>query len=70
MNNYGWWIAIAGIGMMSHNVYSLVVFVINWAMMTIVLINTEESEGRSWKEEITKDFVHKRDYYGLYQQVF
>ena len=49
MKNYGWWVTIAGIGMMSHNVYSLVVFVINWAMMTIVLINTEESEGRSWK---------------------
>ncbi len=52
MKNYGWWIAIAGIGMMSHNVYSLVIFVINWAMMTIVLINTEESEGRSWKNKV------------------
>ncbi len=38
----GWWIIIAGAGMMCHNTWLLVIPVINWAIMTVVLINTEE----------------------------
>ena len=38
----GWWILIAGVGYMCHNLWLLVIPVINWALMTIVLINTEE----------------------------
>lgn len=38
----GWWIAFAGITLMWHNVYMLVLPVINWLIMTITLINTEE----------------------------
>lgn len=38
----GWWIAFAGIALMWHNVYMLVLPVINWIVMTITLINTEE----------------------------
>jgi protein-S-isoprenylcysteine O-methyltransferase Ste14 len=38
----GWWIAFTGIALMWHNVYMLVLPVINWIVMTITLINTEE----------------------------
>lgn len=38
----GWWIAISGIGLMWHNVWMLIVPVINWGIMTITLIKTEE----------------------------
>ena len=38
----GWWIAFAGIALMWHNVCMLVLPVINWIIMTITLINTEE----------------------------
>ena len=38
----GWWIAFAGITLMWHNVCMLVLPVINWIIMTITLINSEE----------------------------
>lgn len=38
----GCWFAITGIGMMWHNVFSLPLFLIDWAILTIVLKNTEE----------------------------
>ena len=38
----GWWIAIAGITLMWHNAWMLVLPVINWVIMIITLINTEE----------------------------
>ena len=38
----GWWIAFAGITLMWHNAYMLVLPFINWIIMTITLINTEE----------------------------
>ncbi|MCR4617054.1 MAG: isoprenylcysteine carboxylmethyltransferase family protein [Lachnospiraceae bacterium] len=38
----GWWILMFGISMMWHNVFLLATPVINWVIMTIVLINTEE----------------------------
>ena len=38
----GWWILIAGISLMWHNAWLLIIPVINWMIMSIVLINTEE----------------------------
>mgnify|MGYP002626600362 CR=1 FL=1 len=38
----GWWIFIFGITLMWHNVFLLVTPLINWLILTIVLINTEE----------------------------
>ena len=38
----GWWIAIAGISLMWHNLWLLIIPVINWCIMTVVLKNTEE----------------------------
>ena len=38
----GWWIAFAGITLMWHNVWMLVLPAINWIIMTITLINSEE----------------------------
>ena len=38
----GWWIAMIGITLMWHNVWMLILPVINWCIMTISLINTEE----------------------------
>ena len=38
----GWWIAITGITLMWHNVWMLILPVINWIIMTITLINSEE----------------------------
>lgn len=44
----GLWIIIAGVGMMCHNLWLLAVPVLNWALMTVVLINTEEK----WLEDL------------------
>ncbi len=38
----GWWMIIAGIGLMWHNLWLVVIPFINWVIMTIVLIKTEE----------------------------
>ncbi|MCR5323136.1 MAG: isoprenylcysteine carboxylmethyltransferase family protein [Lachnospiraceae bacterium] len=38
----GWWIALSGITLMWHNAWMLILPVIDWAIMTISLINTEE----------------------------
>lgn len=38
----GWWIALTGISLQWHNVCLIPVFFVNWAIMTIVLKNTEE----------------------------
>lgn len=38
----GWWIAFSGITLMWHNVWMLILPVINWIIMTITLINSEE----------------------------
>lgn len=38
----GWWQAMFGISLFSHNAWLLFIPVINWCIMTIVLINTEE----------------------------
>ena len=38
----GWWILMIGITLMWHNVWMLILPAINWCIMTISLINTEE----------------------------
>ena len=38
----GWWIALSGITLMWHNVWLLLFPFIDWLIMTIALINTEE----------------------------
>ncbi len=38
----GWWIALSGITMMWHNVWLLIFPIIDWLIMTVALINTEE----------------------------
>ena len=38
----GWWFFIFGVSLMWHNVFLLVTPVINWLILKIVLINTEE----------------------------
>ena len=38
----GWWIAITGITLMWHNAWMLVLPLINWIIMTVTLINSEE----------------------------
>ncbi|SHI64631.1 methyltransferase family protein [Pseudobutyrivibrio xylanivorans] len=38
----GWWIAFTGILLMWHNVSMLILPVIDWLIMTVALINTEE----------------------------
>ncbi len=38
----GWWMLITGIGLMWHDVFLLIIPVVNWGIMTIILKNTEE----------------------------
>ncbi len=38
----GWWIALSGICLMWHNAWMLILPVIDWVIMTVALINTEE----------------------------
>ena len=38
----GMWGIMSGISFMSHNAWLLVIQLINWGIMTVVLINTEE----------------------------
>ena len=38
----GWWIALSGIILMWHNAWMLILPLLDWAIITIVLINTEE----------------------------
>lgn len=64
----GLWIIIAGVGMMCHNAWLLVVPVINWALMTAVLINTEEKwlldlygkEYEDYKQHVNRCIPWKR----------
>ena len=58
----GWWIAFAGITLMWHNIWMLVLPVINWIIMTITLINSEEkwlldlygSEYETYKTKVNR----------------
>ena len=38
----GWWISLSGITLMWHNTWMLILPIIDWVIMTVVLINTEE----------------------------
>lgn len=38
----GCWIALSGVTLMWHNVWMLILPVLDWAIMTVTLINTEE----------------------------
>ena len=64
----GWWFALTGISFMWHNVCLIPVFFINWAIMTIVLKNTEEkwlanlygSEYEEYKKCVNRCIPWKR----------
>ncbi len=38
----GWWILITGVTLMWHNAWTLLLPLIDWAIITIALVNTEE----------------------------
>lgn len=58
----GWWIALSGILLMWHNAWMLILPVIDWLIMTIGLINTEEkwltnlygSEYEEYKRKVNR----------------
>jgi protein-S-isoprenylcysteine O-methyltransferase Ste14 len=64
----GWWIALSGIALMWHNAWMLILPVIDWAIMTIALINTEEkwlldlygNEYAEYKKSVNRCIPWKR----------
>ncbi|MBR7020958.1 MAG: isoprenylcysteine carboxylmethyltransferase family protein [Lachnospiraceae bacterium] len=64
----GWWIALSGITLMWHNAWMLILPVIDWAIMTIALINTEEkwlldlygNEYAEYKKHVNRFIPWKR----------
>lgn len=64
----GWWIALSGITLMWHNAWMLILPVIDWVIMTIVLINTEEKwlldlygdEYAAYKKHVNRCIPWKR----------
>ncbi len=58
----GWWIALSGILLMWHNAWMLILLVIDWLIMTVTLINTEEkwlsdlygSEYEEYKKRVNR----------------
>lgn len=38
----GWWFLVTGISLMWHNIFMIAIFFVNWAILTVVLMNTEE----------------------------
>ena len=58
----GWWIALSGILLMWHNAWMLILPVIDWVIMTVALINTEEkwltdlygSEYEEYKRKVNR----------------
>lgn len=64
----GWWIALTGITLMWHNVCMLSLPLIDWAIMTIALINTEEKwllnlygdEYAEYKKQVNRCIPWKR----------
>ena len=64
----GWWIALTGISLMWHNVFLIPVFFLNWAIITLVLINTEEKwllnlygeEYSNYKKRVNRCIPWKR----------
>lgn len=64
----GWWIALTGISLMWHNIFLIPVFFLNWAIITLVLINTEEKwllnlygeEYSNYKKHVNRCIPWKR----------
>ncbi len=64
----GWWIALSGIILMWHNVWMLIFPVIDWVIMTVALINTEEkwlldlygNEYAEYKKRVNRCIPWKR----------
>ncbi|SCW51561.1 Protein-S-isoprenylcysteine O-methyltransferase Ste14 [Ruminococcaceae bacterium YRB3002] len=64
----GWWIALTGISLMWHNIFLIPVFFLNWAIITLVLINTEEKwllnlygeEYSNYKKRVNRCIPWKR----------
>ncbi len=64
----GWWIALSGITLMWHNAWMLILPVIDWAIMTVALINTEEkwlldlygNEYAEYKKSVNRLITWKR----------
>lgn len=64
----GWWIAITGITFLWHNLWMLILPIINWIIMTITLINTEEKwllelygdEYAAYKKRVNRCIPWKR----------
>ena len=64
----GWWIALTGISLMWHNIFLIPVFFLHWAIITLVLINTEEKwllnlygeEYSNYKKRVNRCIPWKR----------
>lgn len=64
----GFWFAITGITFLWNNLFMLLTFLIGWAIITVVLINTEEkwlldvygSEYAEYKKRVNRCFPWKR----------
>ena len=64
----GWWIFMIGLILMFHNAWLLIIPVINWGIMTVVLMNTEEkwlldlykTEYEDYKKRVNRCIPFKR----------
>ena len=64
----GWWIFMIGLILMFHNAWLLIIPVINWGIMTVVLMNTEEkwlldlykTEYEDYKKKVNRCIPFKR----------
>jgi len=64
----GWWIAFSGIILMWHNAWMLLLPLINWLVMTVILVNTEEkwlthlygNEYTEYKKHVNRCIPWKR----------
>ncbi len=64
----GWWIFMIGLILMFHNAWLLFIPIINWGIMTVVLMNTEEkwlldlykTEYEDYKKRVNRCIPFKR----------
>ena len=64
----GWWFLFTGISFMWHNIFMIPLFFINWVIITIVLMNTEEkwladlygAEYEAYKKRVNRCIPWKR----------
>ena len=64
----GWWIALTGISLMWHNAWMIPVVFVDWGIMTIVLMHTEEkwladlygAEYEEYKKHVNRCIPWKR----------